>query len=57
LSTKYGDYQLEEKREDANTVSAVIKSESLKGELTAIHKDGRTIVLSVDAVKLSKTVM
>jgi hypothetical protein len=24
------------------------------GELTAIHKDGRTIVLSVDAVKLSK---
>jgi hypothetical protein len=27
----------------SNTVSAVIKSESLKGELTAIHKDGRTI--------------
>jgi hypothetical protein len=27
---------------------------SLKGELAAIHKDGRTIVLSVDAVKLSK---
>jgi hypothetical protein len=25
LSTKYGDYQLEEKREDANTVSTVIK--------------------------------
>jgi hypothetical protein len=36
-----------------NTVSAVIKSESLKG-LAAIHKDGRTIVLSVDAVKLPK---
>jgi hypothetical protein len=28
---------------------------SLKGELAAIHKDGRTIVLSVDAVL--KTVM
>jgi hypothetical protein len=40
-----------EESEDANTVSAVIKSESLKGELDTIHKDGRTIVLSVDAVK------
>jgi hypothetical protein len=37
LSTKYGDYQLEES-EDANTVSAVIKSESLKGELDAIQR-------------------
>jgi hypothetical protein len=33
LSTKYGDYQLEENVKMLYTVSAVIKSESLKGEL------------------------
>jgi hypothetical protein len=40
LSTKYGDYQREE-NEDEYSFSTVIKSESLKGELDTIHKDGR----------------
>jgi PAS domain S-box-containing protein len=55
LSTKYGDSLLEEKLEDAlRQFQQLLKSKSLKGELTAIHKDGRTIILSVDAVKLSE---
>lgn len=51
LSAKYGDYLLEDARKQ---FQQLLKSESLHGELTAIHKDGRTIILSVDAVKLSE---
>jgi PAS domain S-box-containing protein len=55
LSTKYGDSLLEEKREDAlRQFKQLLKSKSLKGELSAIHKDGRTIILAVEAVKLSE---
>ena len=55
LFSKYGDALLEEKREDAQIqFKELLKSKNQKGEISAIHKDGRTIILAVEAVKLSE---
>lgn len=55
LATKYGDSLLPETLEcSKKQFQILLKNGNLKGELKAIHKDGRIINLSVEAVKISE---
>lgn len=55
LATKYGDSLLPETLEySKKQFQILLKTGNLKGELKAIHKDGRVINLSVEAVKVSE---
>jgi PAS domain S-box-containing protein len=55
FGSKFGDYMLEENRVDAIAqFEQVLKGNNIKVEVATRHKDGRTIILSIDAVKLTE---